>query len=100
MSDNIVSQAHRLNILDYLHKPVILCQNVFRAFYLKDQHVYYFRTNEVWDTNKQIISPSVSPSTGLSFIEFIQWHNPIELNQRQVSNSISLCLKVLTFLLP
>lgn len=88
LSDGIINQADRLNVLNYLRKPVILCQNVFRAFYLKDNHVYYFKTNELWDIDDKKISSAVSP--GLSFLEFIEWHNPIGLNRHQVSDSIFL----------
>lgn len=81
---NLLHKSGRDLVDLYLRKPVILCQSVFRAFYAKDQTVFYFRTNEIWDPKLQVISPPLSPSSRLGFLEFIQWHNPIELNNHQV----------------
>lgn len=77
------------DMTSYLRKPLILCQHVFRAFYAKEQTVYYFRTNEVWNAEVQLISPPSSSSSGIGFLDFIKWHNPIELNYQQVLWSAS-----------
>jgi hypothetical protein len=73
------------NLIDFLRKPIILCQAVYRAFYAKEQTAFYFRTNEVWDARGQKICPPASPlSPGLGLKQFLDWHNPIERNLKQV----------------
>jgi len=70
---------------DFFRKPFVLWGNIFRAFYAKDDTVFLFRTNELLESNK--IVPDCS--AGMSFLEFIEWHNPLLTNQNQVRDSTS-----------
>jgi hypothetical protein len=69
------------SLLQFLRKPLLLCGFVFRAFYAKDSNIIYVKTNEV--TDGQIITGEILPGT-MPFLEFLDWHNPIELNADQV----------------
>ena len=70
-------------LLDYLRRPLILCGSVFRAFFAKSHNVFYVKTNE--GTNgESILSDAPVPGV-MSFLEFIDWHNPFILNNKQVS---------------
>ncbi|TFK75828.1 hypothetical protein BDN72DRAFT_831274 [Pluteus cervinus] len=65
----------------FFQRPLIICGDVFRAFYAKDANVFYFRTNEVY--NEKGISPGSTGPGRLSIEGFLEWHNPIEINQKQ-----------------
>jgi hypothetical protein len=69
-------------LIDYFCRPFVLWGYIFRPFYAKDDNIFLFKTNEIMDGTK--ISPTPSP-IGLSFLDFINWHNPLELNTGQVS---------------
>ena len=90
-----VLNSNNKQLLNYLRRPLILCGSVFRAFYAKESNVFYVKTNEVTNGKSILSNGSVA---GMSFLEFINWHNPIELNSRQVSESlwiIDFCLNLL-----
>jgi len=79
-------QADNSTLPDFLRKPIILCNSVYRAFHGKEQTVFYFKTNERWDAARAVILPDRTP-LGLGLREFLTWHNPmIEKNNRQVIN--------------
>ena len=48
--------------------------------------MFYIKTNESTD-GKSILSNAPVPGV-MSFLEFIDWHNPIELNSEQVSGNL------------
>lgn len=81
-----VINKHSKKLLDYIRRPLILCGSVFRAFFAKESNVFYVKTNEGTD-GKSILS-NVSVPNVMSFLEFINWHNPIELNSKQVSKRL------------
>ena len=81
-----VTNKHSKELLDYIRRPLILCGSVFRAFFAKESNVFYVKTNEGTD-GKSILS-NVSVPGVMSFLEFINWHNPIELNSKQVSKRL------------
>lgn len=70
-------------LMDYIRRPLILCGSVFRAFFAKESNVFYVKTNEGTD-GKSILPDAPVPGV-MSFLEFINWHNPMELNSKQVS---------------
>jgi RNA-dependent RNA polymerase len=70
-------------LLDYLRRPFILCGSVFRAFFAKNHNVFYVKTNE--GTNGGSILSNAPVPGVMSFLEFINWHNPLDLNSNQVS---------------
>jgi hypothetical protein len=69
-------------LMDYLRKPLILCGNVFRAFYAKDTNVCYVKTNE--RTDGSTLLPGETIEGVMSFLEFLDWHNSLALNEGQV----------------
>ena len=71
------------NLLDYLRRPLILCGYVFRAFFAKNHNIFYVKTNE--GTNGDSILPDAPVPGVMSFLDFINWHNPLNLNSEQVS---------------
>ena len=81
-----VLNKHSKQLLDYIRRPLILCGSVFRAFFAKESNVFYVKTNECTD-GKSILS-NVSIPNIMSFWEFINWHNPIELNSKQVGGGL------------
>jgi RNA-dependent RNA polymerase len=75
----ILHSSHN-GLIHYFQKPFIVWGRVFRAFYAKDDTVFLFRTNEIFD------APEIRPGhyPGFSLLQFIQWHNPLEFNHNQV----------------
>ncbi|KIM46105.1 hypothetical protein M413DRAFT_16853 [Hebeloma cylindrosporum] len=68
-------------LMNYIRRPLILCGNVFRAFYAKDTNVFYVKTNE--RTDGSIILRGETIPGVMSFLEFLDWHNPMALNTEQ-----------------
>ncbi|KAG5220574.1 RNA-dependent RNA polymerase SHL [Salix suchowensis] len=54
-------------------------KEVFRAFYAKEDNVFLFSCNEIW--NGLHIKPAQSQD--FSLMDFILWHNPLEVNKSQ-----------------
>ena len=73
------------SLMNYIRRPLILCGNVFRAFYAKDTNVFYVKTNE--RTDGSTIIPGETIKGVMSFLEFLEWHNPMALNAGQVCHS-------------
>ncbi|KDR83661.1 hypothetical protein GALMADRAFT_150744 [Galerina marginata CBS 339.88] len=66
---------------NYLSRPLILCGGVFRAFLAKESNVFYVRTNE--KTDGASIIPGETIKGVMSFLEFLEWHNPMDFNNNQ-----------------
>ncbi|KZT10358.1 uncharacterized protein LAESUDRAFT_693936 [Laetiporus sulphureus 93-53] len=76
-------------LLNYFRRPVVIMGRVFRAFYAKEQNVFLFQTNELFN-GKRILqskprSCKVKTCNNLSFLDFINFHNNMELNREQAS---------------
>lgn len=69
-------------LMEYFHQPFIFNGIVYRAFFAKDTTVFLVRTTERWTTGDSSVS---STNTGLSYLQFIMWHNPLEINCSQVN---------------
>ncbi|KAJ4478201.1 RNA dependent RNA polymerase-domain-containing protein [Lentinula aciculospora] len=68
---------HADRLMDFLRQPFIIAGKVFRAFLEKEKNVFFYMTNE----NPEL---AVDPSSkNMSIEDFLNWHNPIELNQKQ-----------------
>lgn len=72
-------------LMNYIRRPLILCGNVFRAFYAKDKNVFYVKTNERTDCSTILRGETIEGV--MSFLEFLDWHNPMALNAEQVCYS-------------
>ncbi|KAF5390517.1 hypothetical protein D9757_002717 [Collybiopsis confluens] len=66
------------DLIELFRRPFIVSGKVFRAFLEKEKNVFFFMTNESPE------GPSASPlPDGLSFLDFLNWHNPLHANQNQ-----------------
>jgi RNA-dependent RNA polymerase len=83
------------NLLNYLRRPLILCGSVFRAFFAKSSNVFYVKTNEATD-GISIMDGNPLPNV-LSFLEFLEWHNPMQLNMNQVGIHFDASVSLLIF---
>lgn len=75
------------SLLNYVQRPIIIAGRVFRAYSTRDLNVFYVQTNEVSSDTKKLrqwLLNDFFPCT-LSFLDFINWHNPLEYNQNQVT---------------
>ncbi|CAA7259841.1 unnamed protein product [Cyclocybe aegerita] len=70
------------HLMTYLQKPLLLCSGVFRAFYAKDTNVFYVKTNERTDGTRVLVCEPPIQNV-YSFLEFLEWHNPMKLNMKQ-----------------
>jgi RNA-dependent RNA polymerase len=75
-------------LTQFFQRPLFLCGFVFRAFYAKESNVFYVKTNEVTDGSR--ILPGETIPGLMSFLDFLDWHNPMKLNSNQVDISLFL----------
>ncbi|CCM00780.1 uncharacterized protein FIBRA_02822 [Fibroporia radiculosa] len=74
------------NLLEYFRRPFVVSSRVFRAFYSKEHNVFLVQTNECWDGTRIVeAKPTSRPphDQTLSFLEFLKFHNNMELNRHQ-----------------
>lgn len=77
-------------IIEYFNHPFVLNGRVFRAYFAKDHNVFLVETNEVTDGLKVSESPLPPCEQGpLPFLHFLRWHNPLEINAKQVSLEVT-----------
>jgi RNA-dependent RNA polymerase len=62
-------------LMDFFRRPFIISGKVFRAFLEKEKNVFFYKTNETPEMGQV--------PQGLHFEEFLNWHNPLEGNQKQ-----------------
>ncbi|KAJ7498829.1 RNA dependent RNA polymerase-domain-containing protein [Mycena latifolia] len=68
-------------VINFLCRPFILGDRVFRAFDAKDGNVFLVCTNEIVEGRR--IHPTRTVPGLLSLRDFLGWHNPLELNPKQ-----------------
>lgn len=79
-----VQWMNPMALLNYFRRPFIICGAVFRSFYSKENNIFLVKTNERWDGTS--VLPNDQAELGvMSFMDFINWHNSLELNCNQVS---------------
>ncbi|KAJ4498650.1 RNA dependent RNA polymerase-domain-containing protein [Lentinula lateritia] len=66
-------------LMHFFRRPFIIAGRVFRAFLEKEKNVFFFMTNE--NSDPGLVLDTVSQK--LSIDDFLNWHNPIELNKNQ-----------------
>ncbi|KAJ3882906.1 RNA dependent RNA polymerase-domain-containing protein [Lentinula edodes] len=66
-------------LMHFFRRPFIIAGRVFRAFLEKEKNVFCFMTNENPDLG--LVLDTVSQN--LSIDDFLNWHNPIVLNENQ-----------------
>jgi RNA-dependent RNA polymerase len=75
------------HLLNYVQRPIIITGRCFRAYSTRDLNVFYVETNEGSSDTKQMrqwLLNDPFPGT-LSFLNFINWHNPLNYNKSQVT---------------
>lgn len=75
-----VSNRDGEELLHFLCRPLVLCSGVFRAFFAKENNVFFVKTNEHW--NGRALTSETTPGV-LCFIDFLDWHNSMEKNSSQ-----------------
>lgn len=70
------------NVNQYLSQKFILCGRVFVPLHAKDNSAYLVETNEEWDGRKPTYW--CGDQYRKSFAEIVAWHNPLDLNNKQV----------------
>ena len=81
------------SLITYCQKPLLIFGRVFRAFYAKEGRVFFFQTNETVQLHQDGAISIQAPTHGgqscveMSFLDFINWHNPLQHNNGQVGFS-------------
>lgn len=102
--DSRVLYQHGKQVRKYAKRPLLISGRVFRAYYAKEETIFFFRTNEVVETVqvedagstihvREPRSPSTDPLS-ISLIEFLHWHNPVSLNEHQVRTALMMMTMV------
>lgn len=68
--------GHNRDFISFFLRPIIIWGRVYRVFDAKDSKIFLYWTNE---------SPGSLIPGRMSLEEFIEWHNPLRLNQNQAS---------------
>ncbi|EAU84823.2 RNA-directed RNA polymerase [Coprinopsis cinerea okayama7 len=74
------SQGHK-DLLQFLARPFVICGGVYRAFYAKEQNVFFVKTNE--DMDKLMFIPDPLIKDVPSFFDFLDFHNPMDATTNQ-----------------
>ncbi|KAJ3508329.1 hypothetical protein NMY22_g16648 [Coprinellus aureogranulatus] len=69
-------------LVEYCKRPIVLCGSVYRAFYVKEDTVFFIKTNEVWNSARTHLTDNCRDA-GFSLVEFLRWFNPPVLNGNQ-----------------
>ena len=72
-------------LLPFLKRPFVIWDVVYRAFLEDDGTVFLIATNEVLDNTTERIDPTKKEPSRMDFMTFINWHNPLHLNPKQVT---------------
>ena len=76
-----VQYAKDNSITEHLGSRFLFCGRVFAPFASKDSSVYMMEVNEDADRSPDRLQ---GDDTRLSLWNFIEWHNPLSLNMKQV----------------
>ncbi|KAI6047736.1 RNA dependent RNA polymerase-domain-containing protein [Pisolithus marmoratus] len=80
ISRKVMNKA-RSALITFFSQRFLLCGIVYRAFYAKDSSVFLGATNELFESLPCLPRHAYPPPP--SFMEFLDWHNPIQLNSSQ-----------------
>lgn len=100
----IPANIHKDRLRDFLAQKFVLCGRVFVALREKTSKggepskVYLIEVNENVDRHSRV---SEGDNRRLTLQEFVRWHNPIELNRKQVrTTTLMTCTLLRRFLQP
>lgn len=77
---------HGEALIKALAQRFVLCGRIFLPFHAKENKVYLVEVNE--DFERRPVA-SLGDGARLSWNTFIKWHNPLELNAKQVRYLVS-----------
>jgi len=81
--DNLMYDKVGAEVREFLTSgKFVLCGRVYVPFHAKEGSLYLFETNENIDRQAD---PAEGDCHRLTLYEFVQWHNPLGLNSKQVS---------------
>jgi RNA-dependent RNA polymerase len=84
--DVLNKKGKRQDLIDFLCRPFILGDRVFRAFDAKDGNVFLVCSNEVVEGRR--INPNRTVPGLLSLPDFLAWHNALDLDLKQVCTGL------------
>ena len=71
---------HNNRLNEFFQQKFVLWGHVFQACYAKDDNVFLFKVNETMKHDG-----SIEKIEGMSLEDFVNWFNPLDGNQKQVS---------------
>ena len=71
----------RNKLLNFLLQSFVLCGRIFRPFASKDGSLYLMETNLDFE---RTANEDFGDQHRISFAQFVNWHNPLHLNSKQV----------------
>lgn len=74
------------SVRKHLSGPFVLCGRIFVPFASKEGSAYFMEVNEDKD---RVPDSAQGDSNRMSLSDFIQWYNPLDLNQNQVWSYIT-----------
>jgi RNA-dependent RNA polymerase len=83
--DTDVMNMEQDKLLDFLLQCFVLCGRIFRPFASNDCSLYLMETNLDFE---QIANKDFSDQHRISFTQFVNSHNPLHLNSKQVFYSL------------
>ncbi|TFK18698.1 hypothetical protein FA15DRAFT_649270 [Coprinopsis marcescibilis] len=98
INDDLVMKE-KADVVAFLSRKFVLFGRMFVPFHSKDESVYMVETNE--DFGGRVPRDWCADRQRLSFVEFLEWHNPLEHNGMQakyvdrssvVNQAISKCV--------
>lgn len=90
--DHMALHSHGREVREYVRRPLVIRGRVYRAFFAKEDAVFFFHTHEVVERAPNAekafhVCEPTDPNTdplGMSLEDFLEWHNPLRLNDQQV----------------
>lgn len=83
VSRQVMNKAQS-TLAKFFAQRFLLCGIIYRAFYSNDTSVFLCATNEPHESPRL---PRHARPPPLSFMDFLNWHNPILHNQSQVGRT-------------
>lgn len=78
VSRKAMNKVARSTLITFFSQGFLLCGVIYRAFYAKDTSVFLVATNELYETLPCLPRHAFPPPQ--TFMAFLNWHNPIQLN--------------------
>ena len=83
--DTDLMNKERDGLLAFLLQCFVICGRIFRPFASKDGSLYLMESNLDFE---RIANKAFGDQHRISFAQFVNWHNPLHLNSKQVFYSL------------